>query len=91
MQTSKFSFAGWLEDAFVLLLQLTVVVVFFAIAIWLWPQGLWRMQLSGIAPEHVVRAVASIMFLLVGITSMYIVVVEPFVRGYRELRSERGT
>jgi len=90
MQTSKLCFAGWLEGGFELLLRLTAVAVFFAIAIWLWPRGLLQIELAGITPEHVVRVITSIMFLLIGITSIYFVVVEPFVRAYHVLGRDRS-
>jgi len=67
--------------------QLGLVVGFFALAIWLWPTGLLETPLSEFTLGYVLRAVVSIASLSVGLTSLYLVVVVPFVRRYYELYS----
>jgi hypothetical protein len=85
MQTFKLSFAEWRNIGVAFLLQLALVVSLLALAIWLWPARLPYGPLSALTLEHVVRSLGSIAFLLVGITSLYLVVVEPLIWGYVEL------
>jgi len=91
MRTSTLSFRGLLKIGFGLFLQLALVFVIFALAIWLWPAGLLSTPLSGIMPGDILLLVVSMMFLLAGFTSLYFVMVEPFVRGYVELHGRRNT
>jgi pheromone shutdown protein TraB len=91
MQTSKLSLGDLLEIGFRLFLQLALVVVIFALAIWLWPVGLLSTPSAGIALGDILLLVVSVMFLLAGVTSLYFVLVEPFVRGYVELHGRNHT
>ena len=70
-----------------LLWQAALVVGFFALAVWLWPAGLLETPLSEIKLEYVLRAVVSILFLSIGATSLYLGVVDPFLKSYSELHS----
>jgi hypothetical protein len=85
MHTSKASCRKWPGIGIVILWQLGLVVGSFALALWLWPAGLLEAHLFGLTLEYVFRAVVSIAFLAVGITSLYLVAVEPFARIYTEL------
>lgn len=88
MRTSRIGYPEWTGIGVALLLwQLVLVVGLFAFAIWLWPAGLLGTPLSKITLEYLLRAVVSVSFLSIGITSLYFVVVDPFVKGYAELRS----
>jgi len=85
MHTSRTGYPARTGAGVVLLWQLALVVGFFALAIWLWPAGLLETPLSELTLGHVLRAVVSIASLSVGLTSMYLVVVVPFLRRYGEL------
>ena len=85
MQTSDSGFRARTGVSVAFLWQLAVVAGFFALAIWLWPSGLLETPLSAFTPGYVLRAVVSVAFLSVGITSVYLVVIVPFLRGYDEL------
>jgi NhaP-type Na+/H+ and K+/H+ antiporter len=87
METSETGFRRWAGVGIRILWPLALIVGFFALAIWLWPTGLLETPLSGFTLERVVRAVVSLTFLSVGLTSLYLVVVVPFVHGYAELYS----
>jgi hypothetical protein len=91
MRTSTLSFGDLLKIGFGLFLQLALVFVLFALAIWLWPAGLLSTSISGIVPGDILLLVVSVMFLLAGFTSLYFVMVEPFVRGYVELHGRHHT
>lgn len=85
MQTSKTDCLEWAAIGVAFLWQVGLVVGFFALAIWLWPAGLLETPLSEFTLGYVLRAVVSFAFLSVGITSLYLVVVVPLLRGYAEL------
>ena len=85
MHTSKSRYPEWASIGVALLWQLACLVIFFALASWLWPAGLLETPLSALTFGVVVRAVVSVLFLSIGITSLYLVAVEPFLRGYAEL------
>ena len=87
MRTYRAGYPQWAGIGVALVWQLTLVVGFFALAIWLWPAGLLGTPLSEITLEYLLRAVVSISFLSVGITTLYLVVVHPFVKGYSEPHS----
>ncbi|HKI65447.1 MAG TPA: hypothetical protein VKA16_12585 [Burkholderiales bacterium] len=87
MQTFKTGYSEWAGIGVAFVWQLALVVGFFALAIWLWPVGLMETPLPEFTLGHVVRAAVSVTFLSVGITSLYLVVVVPLVRGYAELYS----
>lgn len=87
MQTSRTGYPEWAGIGVALLWQLALVVGFFALATWLWPAGLLETPLSEFTLGYFLRAVVSVAFLSVGITSLYLVVVDPFVQGYSELHT----
>jgi hypothetical protein len=87
MRTSNLNVGDLLKIGVGLFFQLVLVVVMFALAIWLWPAGLLSTPPSGFVPENILLPVVSVMFLLAGVTSLYFVMLEPFVRGYVELYS----
>jgi hypothetical protein len=87
MQTSRTGYPGRTGTYVAFLWQLTLLVGFFALAIWLWPIGLLETPLSEFTLGYVLRAVVSIAFLSVGLTSLYLVVVVPFLHGYDELHT----
>ena len=82
MQTSRAGYPGRTGLWVAFLWQLALVVGFFALAIWLWPIGLLETPLSEYTLGYVLRAVVSIAFLSVGLTSLYLAVVVPLLRGY---------
>ena len=85
MHTSRTGYPARTGAGVVFLWQLALVVGFFALAIWLWPAGLLETPLDEFTLGHILRAVVSIASLSVGLTSMYLVVVVPFLRRYGEL------
>jgi hypothetical protein len=85
MQTSNSDYRARTGVGVAFLWQVVVVAGFFALAIWLWPSGLLETPPSEFTPGYVLRAVVSVAFLSVGITSVYLVVIVPFLRGYEEL------
>ena len=87
MRTSRTGYLKWAGIGAALLWQAALVVGFFALAVWLWPAGLLGTPLSEIKLEYVLRAVVSILFLSIGATSLYLGVVDPFVKSYSELHS----
>ncbi len=87
MRTSTTRYPGWVDVGVSFVWQLTFVAGCFALAVWLWPSGLLETSLETLTPGHALRALVAVAFLSVGITSLYLVVVEPFVRGYGELFS----
>lgn len=87
MRTSRAGYPRWAGIGVALLWQAALVIGFFALAIWLWPAGLLGTPLSEIKLEYLLRAVVSLSFLSIGVTSLYLVVVHPFVKSYSELHS----
>lgn len=87
MHTSRTDYPARTGAGVAFLWQLALVVGFFALAIWLWPAGLLETPFSEFTLGYVLRAVASIASLSVGLTSMYLVVVVPFLRRYDEFSS----
>ena len=85
MRTAKIYRPEWIGVAF--LWQLALVAGFFVLAIWLWPADLLESPLTDLSLENVLRAIVSVTSLSAGITSVYLVVVVPLVRGYTELYS----
>lgn len=85
MQTSVTRYVGWVSAGITLVWQLTFVAGSFALATWLWPPGLLETPLGDLPLSNAIRAVVSVAFLSVGITSIYLVLVVPFVRSYGEL------
>ena len=77
MQGSRLRFVRWIHRGVALLLRLCLVAATFAFAIWLWPPDLLHTPPAGITLEHVVRFVASAAFWSAGVTSFYLVLVEP--------------
>ena len=87
MRTSTTRHLGWVGAGVSLVWQLAFVAGSFALAGWVWPSGLLETPLARLTLSYVVRAPVSVAFLSVGITGLYLVAVEPFVRGYGELFS----
>lgn len=85
MQTSTTGYPKRARIVVAFLWQLTLVVGFFALATWLWPADLLETPLSELTLGYVLRTVVSVMFLSLGVTTLYLVAVEPFVRGYAAL------
>ena len=84
MRTANIYRSEWISIGVALLWQLTLVVGFFALAIWLWPAGLLETPLNKLTLENVLRAIVSVTSLSAGITSLYLVAVVPIVRGCTE-------
>ena len=77
METSRLGFADWLDVGFELLTQLALVVGIFALAIWLWPDGILDAPIASIAFGMALSAMSSVVVWLVGLVALYFVVVEP--------------
>ena len=60
MHTSRTGYAGRTGSCIAFLWRLALVVGFFALAIWLWPNGLLETPLSEFTLGYVLRAVVSI-------------------------------
>ena len=87
MRTAKIYRPEWIGVGVAFLWQLALVAGFFVLAIWLWPADLLESPLTDLSLENVLRAIVSVTSLSAGITSVYLVVVVPLVRGYTELYS----
>lgn len=87
MWTSRVGYSKWAGVGVALLWQAAFVIGIFALAVWLWPAGLPRTPLSEIKLEYILRAVVSLSFLSVGVTSLYLVLVHPFLKSYSSLYS----
>ena len=87
MRTANIYRSEWISIGVALLWQLTLVVGFFALAIWLWPAGLLETPLNKLTLENVLRAIVSVTSLSAGITCLYLTMVVPLVRGYTELHA----
>lgn len=85
MRTAKLYRLQWIGVGVAFLWQLALVVGFFVMAAWLWPAGLLETPQTGLTLENVLRAIVSVTFLSVGITTSYLVAVDPLVRRYTEL------
>ena len=83
METSNLGFADWLDVGFELLTQLALVVGIFALAIWLWPDGILDTPLASIAFGMALSALGSVVVWLVGLVALYFVVVEPIYKAAR--------
>ena len=84
MQSSRTGYAGRTLSCVAFLWQLALVAGFFALAIWLWPNGLLETPLSEFTLAYALRAVVSIASLSVGLTSLYLALVVPLLRRYDE-------
>ena len=87
MRTANIYRSEWISIGVALLWQLTLVVGFFALAIWLWPAGMLETPLNKLTLENVLRAIVSVTSLSAGITCLYLTMVVPLVRGYTELHA----
>lgn len=85
MRTAKLYRPQWIGVGVAFLWQLALVVGFFVLAIWLWPDDLLESPLAELSLENALRAIVSVTSLSAGITSLYLVAVVPLVRGYTEL------
>ena len=83
METSSLGFADWLDVGFELVMQLALVVWIFALAIWLWPDGILDAPLASIAFGTALSALGSVAVWLVGLVALYFVVVEPIYKAAR--------
>jgi hypothetical protein len=84
MLTSGTDYPKWTGIGVAVLWRLALILGFFAMAIWLWPAGLLETPLTELTPWNFLCAVVSVAFLSVGITSLYLVVVDPFVQVYSD-------
>jgi hypothetical protein len=85
MHAPQTGYSKWAGIGIAIAWQTAFVGGCFVMAVWMWPAGLLETPLSELTLGPIVRAVVSVAFLSVGVTSLYLAAVEPFVRGYAEL------
>lgn len=87
MHNSKASYIKWAGIAVTFLWQAAFIIGCFVMAVWMWPSQLLENPFDELTWDVALRAIVSVSALSVGITSLYLIAVSPFVRGYAELFS----
>ena len=87
MATFKFSISKWLGFSLEFVTQLMLVTAIFTFGVISWPDGIFDAPLAQIPLSNAIAAAASLLALALGLSGLYLVVVEPFARSYEQLRS----